>query len=138
MRICKLEMPTLLRVTPFIMLAIFTFVVPVIILTSGGPIFILAPWLVVVVGWNWWALLTTAHSVVVHDDGSLEWLALSRRIRTIPEDIREIRPERSRSIGVFVVKHTGGSIRFINQITGFHEVLVHIKQRNPRVILKGC
>ena len=79
-----------------------------------------------------------AYRVILHDDGLVEWVALGRRVKTLPEDIREIRPEKSGSIGFFVVKHASGKVRFLNQITGFHEVLAHIKSRNPTVVLKGC
>jgi hypothetical protein len=76
--------------------------------------------------------------VIIHDDGSIEWVALARRVKILPEEIREICPDRTGSIGFFVVKHAGGKIHFINQITGFHEILVHIKNRNSMVILNGC
>jgi len=59
-------------------------------------------------------------------------------VRVSPEDIQEIRPDRSGGTGFFEVKYVTGKVRFINQITGFHEVLAHIKSRNSAVMLKGC
>jgi len=137
MKAYNLQISPLLRVMPFIMLGVFTFGVPILILSSGGPAFILVP-LFAVVAWNWWVLLTLAYRIVIYDDGSLEWVALARRVRALPTDVREISPDGSGSIGFFVAKYKGGKIRFINQITGFHEVLVHIKNHNPMVTLKGC
>jgi hypothetical protein len=122
---------------PFVMLGVFTCIVPVLILISNGPAFLLVP-LFAVVAWNWWVLLTIAYRVIVQDDGGIEWVALARRVRILPEDIREIGPDRIGSIGFFTVRHAGGKVRFINQITGFHEVILHIKNRNPMVVLKGC
>jgi len=122
---------------PFILLGAVTIGVPILILASGGPLFILLP-LFAVVAWNWWVLLTLAYRIIIHDDGSLEWVALARRITALPTDIREIGPDGSGNIGFFVVKYAGGKIRFINQITGFHEVLIHIKKHNPMITLKGC
>jgi hypothetical protein len=49
-----------------------------------------------------------------------------------------VSPDRTGTIGFFTVKYVGGKVRFINQITGFHEVILHIKSRNPMVVLKGC
>jgi hypothetical protein len=137
MRVYDLHISPLLRLIPFAMLGLFTCVVPVLILRSKAPAFLLVP-LLAVVAWNWWVLLTLAYRVVISDDDSLEWVALARRVRTLPEDLREIGPDRSGQIGFFRVKYVGGKVRFINQITGFHEVLIHIKNRNPMVVLKGC
>jgi hypothetical protein len=91
-----------------------------------------------VMAWNWWVLLTLAYRVVIQDDGAVEWVALARKVKLLPEDIREICPDGRGGMGFFVVKHVGGKVKFINQITGFHEVILHIKVRNPTVILKGC
>jgi len=131
-----LEIPLLLRLFPIVMLAFFIVGVPVILVISG-PTFLLVPWLGIV-GLQWWGIATLAYRVILHDDGLVEWVALGRRVKTLPEDIREIRPEKSGSIGFFVVKHASGKVRFLNQITGFHEVLAHVKSRNPTVVLKGC
>jgi hypothetical protein len=137
MRAYDLYVSPLMRLMPFVMLGVFTCGVPLLILTPDAPTFLLVP-LFAVVAWNWWVLLTLAYRVVVHNDGVLEWVALARRVRTFPEDVREIGPDRIGSIGFFTVRHVGGKVRFLNQITGFHEVLVHIKNRNPMVVLKGC
>ncbi len=137
MKTYNLQMSLLSRLMPFIVLGLFTFAVPFLILTSGGPIFIAIP-VFAVMAWNWRVLLTLAYRVVIQDDGTVEWVALARKVKMLPEDIREICPDRSGSIGFLVVKHTGGKVKFINQITGFHEVILHIKARNPMVILKGC
>jgi len=137
MRTYDLEIPLLLRVLPFLVLTFITVAVPAIILGSGGPTFLVLP-VLAIAGWNWRVVMTMAHRIVLHDDGAVEWVALGRQVRLSPEDIREIRPDRSGGIGFFAVKHATGKVRFINQITGFHEVLFHIKGRNPRVVLKGC
>jgi hypothetical protein len=74
----------------------------------------------------------------IHEDGAVEWVALGRRVMVAPEEIREIRPDRAGSIGFFAMKHARGKVRFIKQITGFHEVLFHVKTLNSAVVLKGC
>jgi hypothetical protein len=137
MKTYNLQISPMLRVMTFVGLGMLTFGAPVVVLTSDAPPFFLVP-LLAVASWNWWVVLTIAYRVVIHDDGTLEWVALARRVKVLPENIRQISPDNSGGIGFFAVKHEEGKIRFINQITGFHEVLVHIKSRNPMVSLKGC
>jgi hypothetical protein len=137
MKTYNLQISPMLRVMSFVGLGMLTFVAPALILSSGGPVFILVP-LLAVAAWNWWVVLTIAYRVVIRDDGTLEWVALARRVTVLPEKIRQISPDNSHGIGFFAVKHEEGKILFINQITGFHEVLVHIKSHNPTVSLKGC
>jgi hypothetical protein len=132
-----LEVPLPMRLLPLLILALFTVAAPVIILRSDGPTFLIIPFLAIA-AWNWWVVLTMAHRIVLHDDGALEWVALIRRVIVSPEEIREIRPYGTGGIGFLAMKHAAGKVRFVNQITGFHEVLFHIKSRNPTVILKGC
>jgi hypothetical protein len=137
MKTYNLQISPLLRIMPFMMLGFFTCVVPFLILRSNGPVFLLIP-IFAVVAWNWWVLLRIAYCVVIRDDGSMEWVAVARRVIMKPEDAREIGPDSTGTIGFFRIKYTGGKVRFINQITGFHEVILHIKSRNPLVVLKGC
>ena len=132
-----LEIPLPVRLLPLLILSFFTVAVPFIILRSGGPTFLIIP-VLAIAGWNWWIVLTMAHRIVLHDDGAVEWVALGRRVIVSPEEIQEIRPYGTGGIGFLAMKHATGKVRFINQITGFHEVLFHIKSRNPAVVLKGC
>jgi hypothetical protein len=104
MKTFNLQISPLLRVMPFIILGVFTFGVSILILISGGPAFILIP-LFAVVAWSWSILLTLEYRIVIYDDGSLEWVALARRVRALPADVRVISPDRSGSIGFFVVKY---------------------------------
>jgi hypothetical protein len=136
MKTYNLHMSLLSRLIPFIFLGLFTFAVPFLILIPDGPGFATMP-MTLVVAWYWWVVLTLAYRVVIQDDGIVEWVALAKKVKMLPEDIREITPVTG-NIGFFKVRHVGGKVRFINQITGFHEVILHIKGRNPMVILKGC
>lgn len=137
MKAYDLDMPLLMRLAPFVVLTLCTVAPPAIILTSGGPTFLILP-LLGVLGWNWWVVMTLAYRIVLHEDGTVEWVALGRSVRVRPEEIREIRPDRSGGIGFFTAIHTAGKVRFVNQITGFHDVIAHIKDRNPTVVLRGC
>jgi hypothetical protein len=124
------------RALPLVGLCIVTVVFSLFIVSKGpSPVVIVA--FVAMMGWPWWVILTLAYRIVVHDDGSVECVALARRVRIPPENVREIGPD-STGGGFFRILHTSGKVRFLNQITGFHEVIVHIKRRNPSVVLKGC
>lgn len=138
MKSYDLDVSRLVRVVPFLGLAVFTVGMPLTLLRDLGENAIVFLPLGGILCWQWWVLLTLAYRVVVHEDGSLEWVALARRVRMLPEDIKQIAPDSMGSIGFFAVAHTGGKVRFLNQITGFHEVLIHVKARNPQAVLRGC
>jgi hypothetical protein len=138
MRQYDLEMPILMRVLPFLILAAFTVGFPIAVLQRDGPPRILAVPFLAIFAWQWWILLSLAYRIAIHEDGTIEWIALARRIKTRPEAIREIGPDRSGSVGFFRVVHSTGKVRFVNQITGFHEVVTYIKTHNSTVVLKGC
>src|SRR5262245_48191916 len=134
MKTYELELSWVLRVMPVLLLTVASVVMPAIVLrTAPAEGLIAAVPLLAILGWNWWVLLTMVYRVVLHDDGLIEWVALARRVRTAPEHVQRIGPDRTGSIGMFPVTHSAGRLRFINQLTGFHEVLLHIKSRNPSV-----
>ena len=138
MKVYELCLSPLARIFPLVVLTIVTVSFSVVILSAKGPPpFLIVPFLAIM-GFQWWVILTLAYRVIVFDDGSIEWIALARRVRTLPEEIREISPDNGRGMGFFRVVHARGKVRFLNQITGFHEVIVHIKGRHPGVVLKGC
>ncbi len=138
MRAYELELPLRLRVLPFLVLGVFTFVAPVFLIREAGPAIGVAVVWLGVVAWQWWMVLSIVHRMVIHDDGALECISLARRVSIRPETIQEIAPDRRGSIGFFRLRHAGGSVRFINQVTGFHEIVLHVKMHSPGVILKGC
>jgi len=132
-----LDMSIVTRVLPFVALAAFTVGLPIAIFQEDGPPrFLIVPFLAIL-AWQWWVLLSLAHRIVIDEDGTVEWIALARRVSTRPESIQEISPDHSGG-GFFRMIHSGGKVRFLNQITGFHEVVAHIKAHNPTVVLKGC
>lgn len=128
-----------MRIFPMVLLALFTIGFPLVVFGAedGPPPILLVP-VMGILAWQWWLLLTLAYRIEMLEDGALEWVALGRRVRTLPEEIQEIGPDRTGNVGFFRVRHSGGTVRFLNQITGFHEVLAHVKGRNPRVVLRGC
>ena len=92
----SLEMSFLGRLLPLAILAIVSVAVPAAIVGSHDPWYVLLP-VAGIIGWNWWVVLTWAYRVVLHDDGTIEWVALARCVRTRPEQVREICPESPRA-----------------------------------------
>ena len=138
MRRYDLELPVAMRVLPFLVLTVFTVVFPAILATEQGIPRLLAIPALAFFAWQWWIFLSLAYRVLIHEDGTTEWIALTRRVSVRPEAVQEIGPDRSGSIGFFRMVHSAGKVRFVNQITGFHELVAHIKSHNPSVVLKGC
>ena len=137
MRQYDLDMPLVARVLTLLVLALFSVVFPALFMGEGTPRFLIVP-LVALVAWQWWMVLSLAYRIVIHEDGTVEWIALARKVRMRPEDVREIRPDRSGHIGFLRVEWSGRKVRFVNQITGLHEVVAHIKAHNPTVLVRGC
>jgi hypothetical protein len=137
MKTYRLEMPLFGRVMPFFVLVFLTTIPPIAMFKDPHAMIILLPFLAILL-WNWYVLLTMAYRIDIGLDGTLEWVALARTVKMAPEEIREISPDMAGSIGFFSAKTDAAKVRFINQITGFHEVVAHIKSRNPSVVLKGC
>jgi hypothetical protein len=139
-KVHELELSPVIRYVPFIVLGMVSLVFLGAILFGGpkGPPPVILLILLPVFALQLWMMLTQVHRVIVHEDGTLEWVALARTIRVRPESVLKIGPDRSGAVGYFALTHTEGKIRFINQINGFHEILNLIEARNPRVELKGC
>jgi hypothetical protein len=135
-----LAVSPLVTIVPLVVLGIVSVAVPVAVALAGpkGP----PPVILVLVGpilaWNWWVLLRTVYRVERHEDGALDWIALARTVTVRPEQVLRIAPDRMGQIGFLRLTHTEGSLRFVNQLTGFHEILAAIRERNPRVELVGC
>ena len=138
MRQYDLDMPLVARVLMFMVLALFSVVFLALSIQDEGPFRFLVVFLVAMVAWQWWIILSLVYRIVIHEDGTVEWIALARKVRMRPEDVREIRPDRSGHIGFLHVEWSGRKVRFVNQITGLHEVVAHIKAHNPTVLVRGC
>ena len=82
-------------------------------------------------------VLLMPRRIEVDDSGGMDWVAPARRIRVLPSDVISIAPDR-RTHGSLVLVHTSGRFSFVNQFTGFHELLTDLKRANPSVELRGC
>jgi hypothetical protein len=139
-KVYELAVSPLLRVLPFVAIGVAAvgLVVGVVLGGPKGPPPAILLLLIPFIGVQAWVFMRQVYRVVVHEDGAMEWISLGGTVRVRPENVLKIGPERSGSIGFFVLTHTEGKVRFVNQITGFHEIVALIKSRNPRVELRGC
>lgn len=97
---------------------------------------VLLPWLLVVGGWWWW-ILRMPHTIRVHDDGTIEFVALMRNVSVQARRLVSIAPAGFGN-NLYVLKHDDGKLRFFLQFTGFYRLLAEIKAENPNFDIKGC
>jgi hypothetical protein len=135
MKTYELCLPAFHKVGYFLGLALVTVALMLASTVPGALVFLSPSFLMI--AWVWWFLLTLHYRVVIHEDGALEWIAVVGSVRLRPEEIIRVGPGFG-SIAFFTVSHKAGKLRFLNQLTGFHEVVFHIKGRNPKAVFDGC
>jgi hypothetical protein len=86
----------------------------------------------------WWIRgLRTTYVIHVSPAGVAEFVSRIRRVKISFRDIVSIRPQGS-YLGVLTLRHRNGSLRLLNQFTGFHVFLTDLQRANPNVELRGC
>jgi hypothetical protein len=102
--------------------------------SSGGPLWFWVVWFAYVL-YSCHRAARTAHTIEVADNGLIRFTGLFRRTTVAPQDIVRVKA----ASGLFLeVKHTGGKIWTLQQITGLHEFLSNLKLANQNVTFKGC
>ncbi len=77
---------------------------------------------------------TMPYGIAILDSGLVRFLGAFRTSEVAAADIRSV----ASLGGSFIqVKHVGGRIMMLNQITGLHEFLTELKRVNPTVQIKG-
>ena len=93
-------------------------------------------WLGIVL-WIWYVYLRIPFEITFRDDNLLEFKSVLKTTAVAPGDIVSIKGT-PLSLGFINVKHTGGTIRLICQMTGLYELIYTVKSLNPAVEIKGC
>jgi len=93
-------------------------------------------WLGIVL-WIWYVYLKIPFEIRFRDDNLLEFKSVIKTTVVAPGDIVSIKGA-PLSLGFINVRHTGGTIRLICQITGLYELIYTVKTLNPAVEIKGC
>ena len=97
---------------------------------EGPPLPFLVLWCAAL-AWNWYVFLGLPHEIRFESADRVSFVALARTATLRVTDIDSIKPYWAGG-GLYVLRHTGGTIRLLAQFTGFHEVISRIKAANPR------
>jgi hypothetical protein len=124
-------------VTPGLFVLVGAFMLYLGIAHSTDPPALAALWPLALGGFIWWRNARMPQRIVRHPDGRIEFECPIRRVILTPREIVSIRPDR-RQFGFLVIKHDSGTLRLLNQFTGFHELLTYIEAANPAAELLGC
>jgi hypothetical protein len=93
-------------------------------------------WLGIVL-WIGYVYLRIPFEITLKDDNLLEFKSVLKTTAVAPGDIVAIKGT-PLSLGFINVKHRGGTIRLICQMTGLYELIYTVKSLNPAVEIKGC
>jgi len=94
------------------------------------------PWLAILL-WIWYVYLKIPFEITLRDDNLLEFKSVIKTTVVAPWDLVSIKGA-PLSLGFINVKHRGGTIRLICQMTGLYELIYTVKSLNPEVEIKGC
>ena len=89
------------------------------------------------VAFAWYQVLSLPQAIIHHPDDSLEFRSIARKRIVHIGDLRVIEPVPNQ-FGFFRFRHSNGKIVALVHFDGFHELLAHIKEKNPHVQLLGC
>ena len=141
--VLKLAIPLYVRIYIFGGLGVAT-VAPVLLLpvvlqepnADPSVALLLLPWLLIL-GVYWWWILRIPHTIRVHDDGSLEFVAVLRTVTLQARRLASIAPVGFGN-NLYRLKHDDGKLWLFLQFTGFYRLLGELKADNPNFDIKGC
>jgi hypothetical protein len=87
--------------------------------------------------WIWYSYLRIPYAITLRDDQVLEFRSFLKRTLVAPGDLLSIKAV-PLSLGFINIRHKGGKIRLINQITGLYELICTVKSLNPNIEIQGC
>ena len=93
-------------------------------------------WLGIVL-WIWYVYLKIPFEITLRDDNLLQFKSVIKTTVVAPGDIVSIKGT-PLSLGFINVRHPGGTIRLLCQITGLYELIHTVKSLNPAMEIKGC
>lgn len=137
----RLAVPTgyrVLGITGMVVLSLSAVGMLVMALTSGVwsvhlPLIL---FLCAAFAWNWYILLGIPYEIRFEAPGQLSFVALRGTTSLSAAKLHSLKPYRGGG-GFYVLRHEGGKIRLIAQMTGFHEAITRIKAANPHFEVVG-
>ena len=104
---------------------------------NGPPWFVGLFFLVVVTVNGYYYVLSMSHTIVVLENGQIEFISLLRRKSFAVGEIISIKPHGSQ-IGFLLIKTNAGKIRLLNQFDEFHDFIQRVKNTRPGIEIRGC
>jgi hypothetical protein len=137
----KLYLPLRLRIMLivvfafFVGLGIFMTIFPFVLGKSGPPAFFGIFW-IAIAAWNAFRVLRIPHRIILHNDGSIEFISVLRKLKVHAMEVKSIKPEGG-TFG-FLVVEAKKKIRILAQFDGFHDFIAKLKTLNPSIVFRGC
>lgn len=120
----------------FLGMTVLMFILPFITTGANAPPAFIGFIPLALLGWNLVWFLRFPYEIALHNDGSIDFNSVIRKVRMHATEIQSIKPANG-TFGFLVV--TGKkNVRLLAQFDDFHEFVSKLKQYNPSVITRGC
>lgn len=120
----------------FVGICIFMLILPFILKDQSGPPFFVGLFWVAIVAGNLFWILRIPHRIVLHNDGSIEFISVIRKLKVHAMEVKSIKPEGG-AYGFLVVR-ANKKIRILAQFDDFHDFVLKLKTLNPSTVFRGC
>ena len=82
-------------------------------------------------------MLSIPHRMILHQDGTIEFISVLRQRVVRAAEIDSIKPEGT-TYGFVILRAGRAKVRLLTQFDGFHDFLARLKAMNPGIELRGC
>jgi len=88
--------------------------------------------------WNFFWLFSYPHRIIVSETGEITFKSVLRQKKTSIAEIKSIKPDPKYMACFLEIKTKNGKIKILHQFDDFHEFILHLKEKNPSIELRGC
>ena len=125
-----------LVIAGMVAMSLFGLVLLVMTLSSSGAWFLFMLMWCAALWWNWSIVLGIPYEIRFDAPGRVSFVALRGTTSLSAAQLHSLKPYGG-GVGFYLLRHQGGKIRMIAQITGFHEAIARIKTANPSFEVVG-
>jgi hypothetical protein len=142
-RVYELYFPPVLKVMLAAMAVVFVaaaaalFCLPLVFPNANTPPLPVALLFVGVLVVNAAWMLSIPHRMILHQDGTIEFISVLRQRVIRAAEIDSIKPEGT-TYGFVILRAGRAKVRLLTQFDGFHDFLTRLKAMNPGIELRGC
>ena len=105
---------------------------------GNGPPWFFGLFLILIAGWNFYWIFSFPHRITVSEAGEITFISRLRQKKTSIAEIESIKPDPRQFFGFLVIKTQNKKIKILNQFDGFHDFILHLKEKKPSIELRGC